>query len=92
MTFGAPVVFRYTDRRSRLVIRVHPISQSRDQHDFVIDPGRIGVIRVPQRTSRSIPQQLHRCTRIIAEFPALRIVMYGEDIQQMPPVELDLIQ
>jgi len=46
-------------------------------------------------TSRSIPQQLHRCTRIIAEFPALRIVMHGEDIQhiqQMPPVELDLIQ
>src|SRR5436309_8554592 len=92
MTFGAPVVFRDADRRSRLVIRVHPISQSRDQHDLVIDPRGIGVIRVPQRTRRSITQQLHRCARIIAEFSALGIVMDGEDVQKMPSVELDLIQ
>ena len=46
--YSAPIVFRDADRSAGVVIRVYPVTQARDQHDFVVDPCRVDVIRIPQ--------------------------------------------
>src|SRR5262249_30775326 len=56
------------------------------------DPGRIHIGWIPQRARRLVSQKLHRGADVVAELAALRIIVHAEDVQQMAPVELKVVE
>src|SRR4029077_1607108 len=84
MVLSPPVVFGNTDQRSR-IIRVHPVFQPWNQLNSVVDPRFIDITGIPQRTGGAVAPQLHAARHIVAEFAALRIVVYRKNIQETFP-------
>ena len=84
VALGAPVVLGDGGLRVRVVLR-HPLAHARDQVDLVVDPGLVGVARVPERAGRAVAALLHRGRDVVAELAALRVVVQAEDVQQAAP-------
>src|SRR5262249_42279958 len=59
VTLRAPVVFGDRRFRARVVSRNPPL-YSRNELDFVVDPGFIDIVWIPQRSRGSVTSKLHR--------------------------------
>ncbi len=57
--FSAPIVFRDAGFSAGIIGR-YPASHAWDEHDDVVDPAGIHIVRVPEHAGGLVPQQLRR--------------------------------